>query len=287
MKLSVLIPTYNYTCFKLVQDLHEQLLQNEIDFEVIVMDDGSRDQVTIIANRKINELSGCRYVYNQENIGRAATRNRLADVAKGEWLLFLDSDAKVVRKDFIAKYIEAMQVHSDHVVVQGGICHVAECLDPTRTLRWRYEKEYEAKVGSVGNFFTTFNFMISRETFNMVRFDETYKGYGGEDIKFGIDAKEKGVKLVSIDNPLLHSGLDTNEVYLRKVEESLETFKQHETELSCTKVVSFVRQHRVLSFVAGLLFPAAKRCMQKNLLGKKPNMKLFALYKLGYYTSLR
>lgn len=288
MKLSVLIPTYNYTCYKLVQDLHEQLLQCGIEYEVIVMDDGSFEQVKIIANRKINELDGCRYIYNKANVGRAAVRNRLADAATGDWLLFMDSDAKVVRSDYIAKYIAELNEHAtDIVIIQGGICHEQECLDPNRTLRWLYEKTYESKNGIVGNFFTTFNFMMSKETFNSVRFDETYTGYGGEDIKFGIDAREKHVQFITIDNPLLHSGLDTNEVYLKKVEESLKTFRQHEAELSCTRIITFVRQYRVLSFVAGLLFPVAKCCLQKNLLGQNPNMCLFALYKLGYYTSLR
>ncbi len=75
--ISVLIPTYNYTCYKLVKDLHEQLERSEVKYEIVVAEDGSRDQVAIIANHKIGELSNCRHV-------ASGVYNVLIAMAEGE-----------------------------------------------------------------------------------------------------------------------------------------------------------------------------------------------------------
>ena len=57
MMLSVLIPTYERTCYKLVEDLHGQLEESGAEYEIIVLEDGGRDQVSHIANLKINDLT--------------------------------------------------------------------------------------------------------------------------------------------------------------------------------------------------------------------------------------
>ena len=76
--LSILIPTRDYTCYQLVADLHEQAEGLGIPYEILVAEDGSRSQVSIIANHKITELSHCRHLVNKENFGPANIRNMLA-----------------------------------------------------------------------------------------------------------------------------------------------------------------------------------------------------------------
>ena len=51
--LSVLIPTYNYNAFSLVEELHRQLTLEAIIFEIICLDDGS-NSVLNNENKKIN-----------------------------------------------------------------------------------------------------------------------------------------------------------------------------------------------------------------------------------------
>ena len=84
MKLSILIPTYNYDCSHLVLQLLEQQPK---EAEIIIGDDCS--------TKPIKEISGCRIFRPEHNLGRAAIRNALAREAKGEWLLFIDADAEV------------------------------------------------------------------------------------------------------------------------------------------------------------------------------------------------
>ena len=65
--LSVLIPTYNYNAFELVNELHKQLLKSEVLFEIICIDDGSKSTLNQ-QNEKINDLPNARLVQNASAI---------------------------------------------------------------------------------------------------------------------------------------------------------------------------------------------------------------------------
>lgn len=87
---SIIVPIYN--CEKFIRSALESLwLQTYDNFEVICVNDGSTDhslsiieEYTSIDNRFI--------VINQENHGTSAARNAGLEIAKGEYILFLDSD---------------------------------------------------------------------------------------------------------------------------------------------------------------------------------------------------
>lgn len=287
MKLSVLIPAYERTCYKLVEDLHGQLEESGEDYEIIVLEDGGRDQVSHIANLKINDLSHCRYERRKQNAGRAAIRNRLADEAKGKWLLFIDADAKMVRGDFIRRYLATAA--EGHILVCGGITHretppARDCL-----LRWCYDRTFELQVGPVSPQLSCFNFMVERALFMKVRFNENITTYGWEDVLLGVGLKQQGVEITIIDNPLLHDDADKSVRFMEKTWESLRTLRAHEhlllqhTRLGST--VNKIRRWHMTAVVRGL-FVAARPLMERQLLGRHPNMNVFAAYKLGYYLSL-
>ena len=91
-QLSILIPTYNDACYNLVEELHRQACEEDIDYEIIVADDGSTDENTIQTNARINNIPQCSYIMRNENRGRAAIRNFLAKTARYDRLLFMDCD---------------------------------------------------------------------------------------------------------------------------------------------------------------------------------------------------
>ena len=84
MKLSIIIPTYNEERYlpSLLESIH---LQDFQDYEIIVADADSEDQT-----REIAKQWGCRVV---EGGMPAVGRNKGAEVARGKYLLFLDSDS--------------------------------------------------------------------------------------------------------------------------------------------------------------------------------------------------
>lgn len=288
MMLSVLIPTYEHTCYKLVEDLHAQLEQSGAEYEIIVLEDGGRNQVSHIANLKINDLSHCRYERRERNVGRSAIRNRLADEAQGDWLLFIDADAKMVREDFISRYLSAAA--EGHKLVCGGITHRATPPARDCLLRWCYDRTFELQVGLVSPQLSCFNFMVERALFMKVRFDESIRTYGWEDVLLGVGLRELGVEIHVIDNPLLHDDESKSVCFIEKTRESLNTLHTHESQLlQHTRLGDVVRKLRRwhLDAPARLLFKVLRPLMERLLLGRHPNMKVFAAYKLGYYLSLR
>ncbi|MDY6986984.1 MAG: glycosyltransferase [Thermodesulfobacteriota bacterium] len=109
MKLSVVVPAYNAE--KTLPVLLDSLLtQSCRDFEVIVVDDGSRDDTVSII-----EKYSCQAIQLKENHGPAYCRNLGAQKAQGEILVFTDSDCgvtpdwlKTIQNHFCDKETEAI-----------------------------------------------------------------------------------------------------------------------------------------------------------------------------------
>jgi glycosyltransferase involved in cell wall biosynthesis len=90
-RFSIVIPTYNYARF-VDRAIDSALAQPGDDFEVLVADDGSTDDTPAVLRRYGGRIRSCRH----ENRGAAATRNRAAELASGEWLIFLDADDRLL-----------------------------------------------------------------------------------------------------------------------------------------------------------------------------------------------
>lgn len=87
-RMSVIIPVYNGE--KYLESTLEGLINQSVEnFEVIIVDDGSTDSTAEIAKKYCDEYNGFYYV-RQEHSGVYAARNRGIELAKCEYLLFLD-----------------------------------------------------------------------------------------------------------------------------------------------------------------------------------------------------
>lgn len=85
---TVVIPVYNRADI-LGRAVHSVLAQTCQDFEIIVVDDGSRDDV----GAAVEKFGDARIVYiRQQNQGASTARNRGIDAARGRFVAFLDSD---------------------------------------------------------------------------------------------------------------------------------------------------------------------------------------------------
>lgn len=289
--LSVLIPVYNYNITSLVSELQKQAKETFADFEIIVMEDGSKEYLK--ENKEIEKLENCLYEVYDKNIGRSAIRNRLADKAKYEHLLFLDCDAEVCSQYFIEKY-EAF-CNEDCVVI-GGTAYNPEESNPDFSLRLTYGRKREARPANERdkNNFATFNFLISKSIFNKVRFDESLKDYGHEDMLFGHKLKLLGYELIQIENPLIHKGLDNNSTFLKKTETATANllklhntgnypFLTEESKL-LSNFLSLKKLHLVK--IAAIKFDIVNGLLKKNLTGKNPSLLLFDVYKLLFLCKL-
>ena len=86
-QVSVIIPVYNGDRY-IVQAVESALAQTFTNLEIIVVDDGSTDSTHQVLQPYLDRI---RYIY-QENQGAAIARNRACQLAKGEFLAFLDAD---------------------------------------------------------------------------------------------------------------------------------------------------------------------------------------------------
>lgn len=89
-KVSILVPVYNADKF-IRRTINSALNQTFADLEVIIVDDGSKDQTGEIVSAMRNKDPRVSYFY-QANQGLAHTRNRLINLSRGEYIAFLDHD---------------------------------------------------------------------------------------------------------------------------------------------------------------------------------------------------
>lgn len=103
--ITIIVPSYNVEpyisrCLKSIKD------QSFSNFEVIVVDDGSTDNSSEIAEQFA--LKDSRFkVVRQENNGQGSARNRGINLAQGDYLSFVDSD-DWIHKDYLIKMYECI-----------------------------------------------------------------------------------------------------------------------------------------------------------------------------------
>lgn len=294
--LSILIPTFEYDCSDLLTALHlqcETLAQKEqLDYEIIVADDGSNHPVWQTVQSTALSLSHCTFVRQEHNIGRSRIRNYLAQIAKGERLLFMDQDGIVVNDFFIQRFVEAGQTHD---VVCGNMIQSEQIPEQKFQLRYYYEKRYEKsflkKIDArpTGWHFRSFCFMISRKVADTVMMDERFSQYGYEDVKFGMDLEIHGFQVFHINNPLQNNELEDNETFVEKTETALQTLYRFKTELA--EGVTLLQkvdklQQRGLTPLIRLFGTPFMSLIRKNLCSNRPCIRLFNPYKLLYYLNL-
>lgn len=111
--ISIIIPVYNQAD-KILKTLKSLAGQTYQDFEVIIINDGSRDNVEAIFSKYYAGLKSDRHYlfFNQENQGAPAARNRGEREAQGEYLFFCDADA-VLAPDALATMLQALLDNPD------------------------------------------------------------------------------------------------------------------------------------------------------------------------------
>ena len=151
----------------------------------------------------------------------------------------------------------------------------------------RNKEPYQSFVG--------FNFMIRKEIFNKIKFDESLKEYGHEDTLFGFRLKQDISNIHHINNTLLYSGLVETEDYLNKTRKSLENLKyilqilNDDPEfMQEVKLLRTFKRLRKIKFdlVLKYFFRFSRKRLENYLTSHNPMILFFQFYKLAYYCSL-
>ena len=186
VRFSVVVPAYNAE--KTIAGCVRSLLDQELrDYELIVVDDGSRDGTA----RLLRQL-GVKTI-QQRNAGPAAARNRGWHEAEGEFIVFTDSDCRAPRN--LLRTIERHLAASDAVALGGTYKTANRGLVP----RWvALEIDYRhSRIGKHTYAVGTYCFAVRRDILEELKgFDERFRSASGEDTDFCYRLGEAGHRIL-------------------------------------------------------------------------------------------
>ncbi len=114
--ISLITPCYNHG--KYIDEAIASIPYNKLNCEIehIIINDGSTDPFTL---KKLNQLGENGYnVIHQENMGLATARNNGIKMAKGKYILPLDSDNKL-NENYFTKAVKVLENNETIDVVYG------------------------------------------------------------------------------------------------------------------------------------------------------------------------
>ena len=198
MFCSVVIPTYNRQPIleKCLRALEGQKINPSgaiAGYEVILVDDGSTDgTLEWLEDAALREFSHLRW-FGQVHSGPAAARNLGVTHARGDTIIFIDSDL-VVSDNFIEAHGQGLvwgreKNGSDRLFTYGRVIETSNFDNPT-------SEPYKLTDFSAA-YFATGNVAISRHWLEKAGlFDTRFQFYGWEDLELGVRLKKLGLKLL-------------------------------------------------------------------------------------------
>lgn len=121
MDVSVIVPVYNVEQY-LARCLDSLLGQTtDVSYEILCIDDASPDGSSqILAQYTSSHSETIRVIRNEENLGLGESRDRGVVHARGELVMFIDSD-DYVEPDYIQTYVQAFRERPCDIVIGGYI----------------------------------------------------------------------------------------------------------------------------------------------------------------------
>lgn len=227
--VSIVIPVYNTgeTASKLINKFLNDKYEN---IELVVVDDGSKDDsLELLKQIKSKKLR----LFGKENGGPSSARNYGINVAKGKYILFVDSDDDV-KDDFVSKMVDAISEPGIDLVMTG-----VKFVEPNGEATERFLDEFgrreDEKVKTFvlrsmledGRMYPAFNkiFKMSIIKEYNIKFDEEMSF--GEDTKFVLDyiSKMNG-EIVQILEPLYIYNVGTSTSTAKRLEGDWKNWKK-------------------------------------------------------------
>lgn len=205
--ISIIVPIYNAetTLKKCVDSLVNQSYK---DIEILLINDGSTDNSSSICQEFADKYASVLY-FSKENSGVSDTRNYGLNKAKGEYIMFVDSD-DTVDTSICERLINSATINGSDLVACGynvsagdGYKNVIEsCLDKAFT-----QKNYNHFLLNVNNVMgSACRLLISRDLTNGCKFDENIKIC--EDLLFTLEIVSKSDKISVVNEYLYNYNLD-------------------------------------------------------------------------------
>jgi glycosyltransferase involved in cell wall biosynthesis len=288
--LSVCIPVYNYDIKPLIDQLYSQIKKCSTPVEIVVLDDGSSEHFRQI-NHDIKSLDCVRY-FEQANSGRSKSRNRLAELANYPFLAYIDCDCEI-NDHYISQYIENLQANT---VLVGGLLYPPKPQNKQLHLRWKagVKKEVkplpQRKANPYANFLSS-NFVIPTTLIKQGGFDNRLSQYGHEDTMFGNWLNTNRIKIIHLNNPVIHMGIDTALEYLKKIEQSIDNIRIiYQSQGFTSEIRLLVFYQRLKKYKAEryfcMIFERCQSLFEAYFKAGFTSLIILDLYKLGLFCKL-
>lgn len=227
--LSVLIPFFRDDPGVLLEALSDEAQSLAGTIEIVVMDDGSGDAA--LADRISDQIMAsrlpARFIRLKKNEGRSRGRNRLTASARGGSFLFLDSDMLPDDRRFLQRWADLV-AHQDPAVAFGGFSLLQASHDRAyavhRAMSLRSECiPYQERARQPEKYVYTSNLLVRRDVFEAEAFDAEFSGWGWEDVEWAMRVARR-FRVIHLDNPATHLGLESTDRLAGKYEQSVANF---------------------------------------------------------------
>lgn len=301
--LSICLVGHNQSLLSLVRTLLAQAASLPGQVEVLALDDGTDDLGILAGNARLNTaasadvlplntglVAGVQHIVEPRRLGYSRSRQRLAETAKGNVLLFLDADAWPVNDELLDRYKTAVEGHPEVGVFVGGVSYrrgAERRCNPVRQLWGTREEELSAERRNKQPYahMLTTNFVIRRSAMTGIALNAGLDRYGHENTALGEALQARGQQVLHLDNPVYHDDPDTSAEFLGKLRASLQSLSLHPERLrehSDALRDYHVCQRLHLTAPLRFLFRHCQELIERNLLGDKPSYALLRLYRIGY-----
>jgi glycosyltransferase involved in cell wall biosynthesis len=197
--------------------------------EIVILDDGTGDAALTSCLKAIIATLNLpvQLMTLPANEGRSRGRNRLSGAARGQYLLFLDSDMRPDTDLFLTNWV-AIAKDQNPAIVFGGFSLLQAPTDDRFAVHRSMAARSECVAADVRSkapekYVYTSNLLVRRDVFDSEGFDPAFTGWGWEDVEWAMRVS-RTYAILHIDNPATHMGLDTVEALASKYEQSAANF---------------------------------------------------------------
>lgn len=155
MLFSIILPVYNVEKY-LCECVESILKQTYKDYEIILVDDGSTDKSPEICD-SFSEQNPCVKTVHKKNGGLSDARNAGTKTARGEYIIYIDSDDFVIAEDFLEKLADKTKNSPDLILYKYSKYYDTQkrLADCTFSLKSAADKvSYADKIHSLAKYYS-------------------------------------------------------------------------------------------------------------------------------------
>ena len=185
IEASIVIPTYNRKSIleKCLEALFNQDYPND-KYEIVLIDDGSTDETDKMV-ASLDPPCRLKYVRNNKRLGVPKSRNRGIRLARGEYIICVDSDIIVV-PEFVQEHLKYHQLYRDGIV-NGELIYISSLEQVGKKRKGVWDISFSS--------FNTANVSVKKKHVDKVGgFDVVLLAYGWQDVELGHRLKKIGLK---------------------------------------------------------------------------------------------